>query len=228
MVLRHSHRSDGEKNPMLSAALALARAGLYIYPSPKKNGAARIRWRKGSTRDEATIIKWWSQWPDDLICLDCGKSEIGVIDVDTVEGHGVDGENALFDAQMANDFLPETLQAESPSKGKHYFFRDPGSRLKTTTGKIGPGIDTRGRGGMVVLAPSIVKGKGIYRWLNEFELSDLPTMPQWVLDKCGKPNDLGPAPDAEFEPVYTQEEFAELLNLLDVDDFRRSLVHAEP
>jgi Bifunctional DNA primase/polymerase, N-terminal len=220
MVLSHRHRSDGGKNPILSAALALARAGLYIFLSPKKNGAARIRWREGSTRDEATIIKWWSQWPDDLICLDCGKSEIGVIDVDTLEGHDVDGESALFDAQMANDFLPETLRAETPSKGKHYFFRDPGSLLKTTTGKIGPGIDTRGRGGMVVLAPSVAKGKGVYRWLNEFEFRDLPTIPQWVLDKCGKPNNLEPVPDAEFEPVYTEEEFAERLNLLDVDDFR--------
>jgi hypothetical protein len=207
-------------SPIIKAALALARAGFYIYPSPKKDGAARIRWREGSTRDEATITKWWLQWPDDLICLDCGKSEIGVIDVDTLEGHGVDGEGALLDAQMENDFLPDTLQAETPSKGKHLFFRDPGSLLKSTASKIGPGIDTRGRGGMVVLAPSVVKGKGAYRWLNKFKVRDLPTIPQWILDKCGEPNNLGPAPDAEFEPVYTDVEFAERLNLLDVNDFR--------
>jgi hypothetical protein len=206
-------------SPIIKAALSLARAGFYIYPSPKKDGAARVRWRKGSTRDEPTIIKWWSQWPDDLICLDCGKSEIGVIDVDTLEGHNVDGEGALQDAEMDNEFLPDTLKAETPSKGKHYFFRDPGSLLKTTAGKIGPGIDTRGRGGMVVLAPSVVKGKGAYRWLNKFKVRDLPTIPQWILDKCGEPNNLGLAPDAEFEPVYTDAEFAERLNLLNVDDF---------
>lgn len=206
--------------PIIKAALSLARAGFYIYPSPKKDGAARVRWREGSTRDEATIIKWWSQWPEDLICLDCGKSEIGVIDVDTIEGHNVDGEDALLDAQIDNEFLPETLQAETPSKGKHYFYRDPGSLLKSTASKIGPGIDTRGRGGMVVLAPSIVKGKGAYRWLNNFKLRDLPTIPQWVLNKCGEPNSIGPAPDAEFEAVYTDEEFAERLKLLNVDDFR--------
>jgi hypothetical protein len=207
-------------SPIIKSALALARAGFYIYPSPKKDGAARIRWREGSTRDKAMITKWWSQWPDDLICLDCGKSEIGVIDVDTLEGHGVDGEGALFDAQMENDFLPDTLQAETPSKGQHLFFRDPGSLLKTSASKIGPGIDTRGRGGMIVLPPSVVKGKGAYRWLNNVKVRDLPRIPQWVLDKCGEPNNFGAAPDAEFEQVYSEAEFAERLNLLDVNDFR--------
>ena len=207
-------------SPIVESALALARAGFYIYPSPKKDGAARVRWREGSTREVATITKWWSQWPDDLICLDCGKSEIGVIDIDTLEGHGVDGEGALFDIQMKYDFLPDTLEAETPSKGRHLFFRDPGSLLKSTASKIGPGIDTRGRGGMIVLAPSIIKGKGAYRWLNEFKIRDLPKIPQWILEKCGEPNMSGAVPDAEFEPIYTDAEFAERLNLLDVNDFQ--------
>jgi Bifunctional DNA primase/polymerase, N-terminal len=100
----------------IKAALRLARAGFYIYPSPKKDGAAHVRWREGSTRDEPTIIRWWTQWPEDLICLDCGKSEIGVIDVDTLEGHNVDGEGALADAEMANEYLPDiSLYRVSPA-----------------------------------------------------------------------------------------------------------------
>jgi hypothetical protein len=210
------------QSSIVEAALAYARAGFFIYPSPRKDGAARVRWRSESTRDQATIVKWWTRWPNDLICLDCGKSEIGVIDVDTLEGHGVGGDASLFDAEMSNEMLPETLRAVTPSKGRHLFFRDPGAKLRTTTGKIGPGVDTRGRGGMVVLAPSVVKGKGAYAWMKaaEFKLSDLPIIPQWVLDVCGEPNNVGPLPDAEFEPVYSEEEFEERLNLLDVNDFR--------
>src|SRR4051794_16394346 len=45
-------------------------------------------------------------------------------------------------------------------------------------------------------------------------------IPQWVLDLVGAPNDYGIAPDAEFEPVHTHEEFKEPLNLLNVDNFR--------
>jgi hypothetical protein len=200
-----------------NAALRYGKAGFKIYPSPRKDGAAYVKWKDASTSDPATIEKWWTQWPDALICLDCGKSEIGVIDVDTLEGHNVDGQKALLDVEMENGFLPLTRMAQSPSKGVHYFFRDPGSLLKTTSGKLGPGLDTRGRGGMVVLEPSIIRGKGAYRWLNNEEMASIP---QWVLDVVGEPSNLGPVPDAEFEPVYTDEEFKTLLNLLNVDDFR--------
>ena len=200
-----------------SAALGYGRAGLKIYPSPRKDGAAYVKWKEASTSEEATIRQWWTKWPDALICLDCGKSEIGVIDVDTLEGHNVDGEGSLLDLEMNNEFLPATRQAQSPSKGRHLFFRDPGALLKTTKGRLGVGLDTRGRGGMVVLTPSVVKGTGSYQWLNKEKMA---LIPQWVLDLTGKPNNYSPIPDAEFEPVYTPEEFKELLNLLKVDDFR--------
>jgi hypothetical protein len=205
------------KNPILEAALAYGRAGLKIYPSPRKDGAAYVKWKEASTSDAATVTQWWTQWPEALICLDCGKSEVGVIDVDTLEGHNVDGTRSLLDLEMNNEFLPPTREAQSPSKGVHYFFRDPGALLKTTSGRLGPGLDTRGRGGMVVLTPSVVKGKGVYRWLNKAKMAPIP---QWVLDLVGEPNNAGLVPDAEFEPVYPQEEFKELLNLLNVDDFR--------
>jgi hypothetical protein len=213
---------QGKTDPLLEAALRYARAGWYVYPSPRKNGAAYVKWKTESTCDEKTIREWWTKWPDALICLDCGKSEIGVIDVDTVAGgHKADGEKALLSAELDHGFLPAALMAETTSKGRHILFSDPGAKLKTGSGKIGDGVDTRGRGGMVVLAPSVIKGKGSYRWLNpdEFKLDDLPTIPQWVLDICGEPNNFGPVPEAEFEPVYTEAEFTERLNLLDVNDF---------
>ena len=106
-----------------SAALAYSRAGLKIYPSPRKDGAAYVKWKEASTSDAATIEQWWTKWPDALICLDCGKSEIGVIDVDTLEGHNVDGVKSLLEVEIDNGFLPLTRRAQSPSKGVHYFFR---------------------------------------------------------------------------------------------------------
>ena len=216
MVISHSHRIDGEKNPILVSALKLAEFGFYIYPSPKKNGAARIKWRLGSTRDAATITRWWTRWPDDLICLDCGKSKIAVIDADSVEGHGVDGLTNLLDLELQHGPLPETWKARTPSGGEHFFFRDPEGKMKSTAGVLAPGVDTKGVGGMVVLAPSLVKGKGAYRWINDLPIAELP---QWVIDKAGTPAEQGPVPDAEFEPAYTQEQFEERLRLIDVEPF---------
>ena len=216
VVLRHSHSLDGEKNSMLSAALKLAEFGFYIYPSPKKNGAARIKWRLGSTRDAAMITRWWTRWPDDLICLDCGKSKIAVIDADSIEGHGIDGLTNLLDLELQHGLLPQTLKARTPSGGEHSFFRDPEGKMKSTAGVLAPGVDTRGVGGMIVLAPSLVKGKGAYSWINDLPIAELP---QWVIDKAGTPAEQGVVPDAEFEPAYTQEQFEERLRLIDVDQF---------
>ena len=216
MVTSHSQRIDGEKNPILAAALKLAKFGFYIYPSPKKNGAARVKWRLSSTRDSATITRWWTQWPRDLICLDCEKSKIAVIDADSIEGHGIDGLTNLLDLELQHGLLPETLKARTPSGGEHSFFHDPEGKMKSTAGVLAPGVDTRGVGGMVVLAPSLVKGKGAYAWINALPIAQLP---QWVIDRAGTPAQQGPVPDAEFEPAYTREQFEERLRLIDVDQF---------
>jgi len=200
----------------LAAALTLAKCGFHIYPSPAKNGKARVKWRLGSTRDPKTITEWWTRWPNDLICLDCGKSKVAVIDADSVEGHGVDGLTTLLDLELKNGFLPETLMAQTPSGGRHYVFSDPDGKMKSTAGVLGPGVDTRGVGGMIVLAPSVVKGKGAYAWLNSLPKAKLP---QWVIDGAGAVKERGVIRDAEFEPAYTEEQFAERLALIDVEQF---------
>jgi putative DNA primase/helicase len=138
MVISRSNLTDGWKNPILAAALKLAELGFYIYPSPKKNGAARVKWRLNSTRYSPTITRWWTQWPRDLICLDCGKSKIAVIDADSIEGHGIDGLTNLLDLELQHSLLPETLKARTPSGGEHSFFRDPEGKMKSTAGVLAP------------------------------------------------------------------------------------------
>jgi hypothetical protein len=216
MVTSYSHRIDVKENLTLTSALKLAEFGFYIYPSPKKNGAARIKWRLGSTCDAGAITRWWTRWPHDLICLDCGKSRIAVIDADSIEGHGIDGLANLLDLELQHGLLPPTLKARTPSGGEHSFFRDREGKMKSTAGVLAPGVDTRGVGGMIVLAPSFVKGKGAYRWINDLPIAELP---QWVIDKVGTPVGQAPVPDAEFEPAYTQEQFEERLRLIDVEQF---------
>jgi len=204
------------ENSTLAAALELAAFGFFIYPTPKKNGRARVKWRTDSTSDADTIQRWWTRWPDDLICLDCGKSKVAVIDADTPEGHGVDGLSALLDLELQYSFLPLTRISQTPSGGRHFLFRDPDSRMKSTAGVLAPGVDTRGVGGMIVLPPSMVRGKGAYRWLNDLPLAHVP---EWVIEKAGEVAPMLAIPDAEFDPVYTEEQFAERIKLIDVDQF---------
>ena len=51
---------------------------------------------------------------------------------------------------------------------------------KNSASLIGPGIDVRGDGGMVVGPPSVKLGKGVYSWRNDLPIADAP---RWLLDR---------------------------------------------
>jgi putative DNA primase/helicase len=178
---------------MMRYALAYAAVGWLVSPAvasgEKKsyksakysNGA---RW--GATTDPAQIRADFARWPDANIAVVCGPdSGIFVVDVDTKEGHGVDGFAALNELQAKHGRLPDTLTSISPSDSPHYYFNYPaGIRIANSEGDIGPGIDVRGDGGMVLAPPSLRPGKGRYRWLHRAPVADAPP---WLIKLAQKP-----------------------------------------
>jgi hypothetical protein len=75
------------------------------------------------------------------------------------------------------------VQARTGSGGSHYLFRWPDFVLGNTAGKVGQGLDTRGEGGQIVVAPSR-SAKGSYHWVPghapwEHEIAEAP---EWLLD----------------------------------------------
>lgn len=119
------------------------------------------------------ITDWVDQASDDpeVVATWGDHGNIGV-----ATGHGffvldVDPRNG---GQVPPD-LPRTVQAVTPSGGAHYFFKMiPG--VTNSAGKIGPGLDIRGIGGQVAVAPSQT-AKGPYRWVNppwNTEFADAP------------------------------------------------------
>ena len=70
--------------------------------------------------------------------------------------------------------LPETLEASTPSGGRHLYYQYPRSGTKVGR-EINwrPGIDLLGDGGYVVASPSVT-GDGGYEWLNERTCAPLP------------------------------------------------------
>lgn len=177
-----------EANPKLEAALKLAAAGYKIFPVPpgtKKSYLAKgMKWGSGEawgmTKDPVLIERYWKRWPAANIGLPTGAvNGITVIETDTAVGHKleVDGEVSLQTVQERLGLLPTTLMSESPSGSRHRFYTHPGGRVKNSASEIGPGIDVRGDGGMVVVPPSSRKD-GVYRWLNKLPTAALP--PTWV------------------------------------------------
>jgi len=105
------------------------------------------------------------------------RSGIWVVDVDPDNA----GYDTLADLLTDNGQLPDTYTVETGSGGTHYYFAlpDTGEAVRSTTGALGQGIDTRGEGGMVVAPPS-TSGKGPYRIVDD---RDPVEAPAWLTDK---------------------------------------------
>lgn len=182
---------------VLDAALDYARRGWPVFPVPvgtKKShkSAEHSGGRKwGATCDLNQIAADFRKWPDANVGIVTGPaSGILVIEADTLDGHDVDGIANLEALVMAHGGLPATIEALSPSGSRHLYFRYPAGRnIRNSAGKIAPGIDVRGDGGMVLAAPSIKPGKSKpYTWTNPPGLFALADCPEWLLRLCEKPD----------------------------------------
>lgn len=103
-----------------------------------------------------------------------------VVDLD--RKHGVDGFATLEGVEAELGTLPLTLCATTPSGGEHRFFGlTTAYEIRNSASKVGslkaPGIDVRGEGGYVLLAPSSIEGVP-YRWTTRHAVADLPAA--WV------------------------------------------------
>jgi hypothetical protein len=174
------------------AALHYAEQGIYIFPVYLTQGAdgkwskkpAIDEWPAEATIDPAWIEKWFHPESglhrEAAIGLACGLSGIVVVDCDIKNNvNGISNWETL--RQALN--IPATQVQRTPSGGLHYFYNaDPEVYIKSTTGIIAQGVDTRGDGGFVVLAPS----QGYTFTEGEPDWTSLPKVPDIVKSKVGK------------------------------------------
>lgn len=167
-------------NSMMIAALWYAQMGWRVFPVRENSKEPGIKaWQKLATTDKAQIESWWSykSWN---VGLACGEhSGIFVVDVDQGKN---DGEASLEKAQSRLGVLPKAPEQMTGGGGRQIFFAYPsGHDMRNSASKIGPGLDTRGSGGFVVLPPSMHPSGTPYRWKlwpNDVALPDLPSA--WV------------------------------------------------
>src|SRR5262245_21733846 len=83
-----------------------------------------IAW--GATKDLDEIDRDFKNRPEAGIGFPTGSPNgFWVLDVDTIEGHGVDGIAELNKLIEVHGPLPETRQAVSPSGSIHYYWKTP-------------------------------------------------------------------------------------------------------
>lgn len=133
---------------------------------------------ENATTDPAQIKAWWQKWPTANIGGRTGGAlRLLALDFDPKNG----GNASLFDLCEAHgDAWMETLTQRTGSGGFHFFSQYPeGVELRNTSGKIAPGVDTRGEGGYVVLPPS---GHASGENYAIHKLSEIAPTPQWLIE----------------------------------------------
>lgn len=137
-----------------------------------------------ATTNEATINEWFTKHPHANIGVATGKlSGFFALDVDPRHG----GDHSLEELINNHGRLPNTIEAITGGQGRHILFKHhEGVGNKAN---ILDGLDIRGDGGYIVVAPSNHESGGSYEW----ELSSRPVVnevaesPQWLLDMIVKP-----------------------------------------
>jgi putative DNA primase/helicase len=195
-------------NELLDAALEYAARGWAVFPChsirdgkctcdkgeacespgkhPEYDGKDLKHGCHSATNDRAQIIEWWRRYPDANVGIATGEmSGFFVLDIDLKN----DGPDNLFEIERECGKLPETVESQTGSGGRHILFIHPGFRIGNKIG-FKPGLDIRGDGGYIVAPPSIHESGRRYEW----EMSSLPDdvplaeAPQWLIDLITKPD----------------------------------------
>jgi hypothetical protein len=124
-------------------------------------------WQRLAATDPVRVAGWWRRWPDANVGLATGR-RFDVLDLD-----GEKGVEALRAALQIAPWEHPGPVARSGAGGWHLQYAPAG--LGNRVGLL-PGMDWRGRGGLVVAPPSRHATGGCYRWLRPLTAS-LPAVP---------------------------------------------------
>jgi hypothetical protein len=124
-----------------------------------------------ATTDPELITTWSTRWPGANIGMPADANGFAILDVDPPKG-GDDSERRLRDyLQRRGEPLPDTLTQITGSGGRHYLYTAPDGGITGRSKAFGsdmPGLDTRGRGTYIIVAPSGHASGDTYQWVDFF------------------------------------------------------------
>lgn len=183
-----------------AAGEAYATIGWPIFPCHTKDGrgctcgksdcsspAKHPRTLNGvddATTDTATISQWSARFGAVNWGMATGaQAGVWVLDVDPRHG----GDKTLEALEAEHGELPATIEAKTGGGGRHFVWKYPGHEIQNRTGgKAGMpgGLDVRGDGGYIIVAPARHISGGAYEWLNGRSPLDIEPAeaPPWLLE----------------------------------------------
>ena len=171
-------------NPTLDAALEYAeRLSWRVFPLAGKVPLEDSHGVNDASSNPDQVRALWGRFPGKNIGVAGGPgSGVWFLDVDPRHGGGA----TLETLTAQHGELPDTPRQDTGGGGEHYVFAWPDDgRVVRSRGGIAQGIDTRGAGGYVVVAPSIHPETGQpYVWdEDDHPLKISPAQaPGWLLD----------------------------------------------
>jgi hypothetical protein len=168
------------KDQFLNAALKYAAVLKWpVFPLRERaKEPATKHGFKDASLDEAQIREWWSEWPLANIGTPTGGA-FWVLDMDPRHN----GHLTLEKLTAANGALPNTVQQITGGGGRHYLFKMP-DQQPITCGMLAQGLDFKGTGGYIVVAPSVHPDTGRrYEWDGADPLAKQPILPApaWLI-----------------------------------------------
>jgi hypothetical protein len=175
----------------LDHALALARHGFRVLPiRPGGKHPPMAAWQDAASADEKTIRSWWNGiYRTHGVGIATGHLADGtpffVLDVD--DRAEFSGSDTLHDLEHTHGTLPDTIRSITGSGSSHQFLTVPNGRQtprNDQSGKAGLGLDIRGEGGQVVVAPTVHPNGQLYSWEEGHAPGRIPMAeaPAWLLD----------------------------------------------
>ncbi|WP_328321854.1 bifunctional DNA primase/polymerase [Kribbella sp. NBC_00382] len=197
--------TDAAHQMLSRAAHWHADQGLFVFPlAPgRKVPAVAKDWEAAATTNHLTIARTWREAPYN-IGVATGPSGLLVVDLDLPKtpddlppaewGSRGAASGAEVLALIAADHsasVPATYTVTTPSGGRHLYFQQPSDRqLSNTAGRIGWKVDTRGHGGYVVGAGSLI-GQRYYQGTGTLPAQPLP---DWITQALATPEPAEPSP----------------------------------
>ena len=183
----------------LPHALACARLGWLTFPvlprDKRPDGQLAPHGCKDASCDPDQLHDWFADRPGHNLGLSCGPSGLVVVDVDPRNG-GLESMGLLT---STHGQLPVTVTAETGGGGYHFLFsapRDDDGHPVRLRPQLAPGIDLKGAGGYIVIAPSLHPSGHRYQWSPVGRPSQRrpAELPAWVLDLARVPDAVPVAP----------------------------------
>jgi len=194
-----------DKGYSLETGLQMGALGFKMVPIRPGAKYPNIKeWQKEATDDEATIRGWFTNTRNGIgWAMGRQPNGMNLVTVD-VDAHGaVDGTQSLTRLIAENNprsaaSFTRTVNAITGGDGAHFVFEVPDDVEVRNTQHLAPGIDIRGEGGQIVIAPTIHPDTGQpYRWQRSPWKATILTAPAWLVALMTGPP---PAPAANRVP----------------------------